>query len=45
MGNSAIKYAVFARLYGFNFVYVVINSVIIYQGKDIRYIPKVKFLR
>lgn len=45
MGNPVIKYTVYASLYGFNFIYVVINSVIIYQGKDIRYIPKIKFLR
>lgn len=45
MGNPVIKYTVYASLYGFNFVYVVINSVIIYKGNSIRYIPKIKFLR
>lgn len=45
MGNYAIKYGVFGFLYFYNFLLIIINTININNQKEIKYIPKLRFLR
>ena len=45
MGNFAIRYGVFGLLYFYNFLLIIINTVNIHNEKEVRYIPKFRFLR
>lgn len=45
VGNPAIMYVVFGMLYFVNFIFVIINTVNINHEKEVRYFPKIKFIR
>ena len=45
MGNPFLLVGVIGFLYVYNFVLIVINTVRIYNEKEIKYFPKIRFLR
>jgi len=45
MGNPTIKYIVFGFLYFYNLVMVVINSIKIQHENEVKYFPKIRFVK
>lgn len=45
MGNPFLLVGVIGFLYVYNFVLIIINTIRIYNGNEIKYFPKIRFLR
>lgn len=45
MGNPLLMIGIIGFLYVYNFVFIMINTVKIYNGKEIKYFPSIRFLR
>lgn len=45
IGNPAILYGIFGFLYLYNLSLVIINTIKINSGKEIRYFPKIRFIK
>ncbi len=45
IGNPAIMYGIFGFLYLYNLSLIVINTIKIISGKEIKYLPMIRFIR
>ncbi len=45
IGNPAIMYGIFGFLYLYNFILIIVNTIRIYSGKEIKYLPMIRFIK
>jgi uncharacterized Tic20 family protein len=45
IGNPAIMYGIFGFLYLYNLILIIINTIRINSGKEIKYLPMIRFIR